>query len=69
MHDDRATDDIDHHLIDGDILNGSSPMSPPMFSRQRARDNILNDNGDVEVHNNCVRIHPMVNDEIARGMV
>jgi len=76
MHDGRATDDdndIDHRLIDGDVLDGSSPTSPPTFSslRRRARDVVLDGDGDgdIEVHDNCIRVHPTVNDEIARGMV
>ena len=42
---------------------------PSMFSGRRPWDDVLNGDGDVEVHDNCVCIHPMVNDEITRGMV
>jgi len=73
MHDGRETDDDNDRLIDGDVLDGSSPTSPPTFSRRRSRDDVLDGDSDVDVHCVCVIVcvivHAMVNDEIASGMV
>ena len=71
IHDGCGTDDDnnrDHYLIGGDVLDGFSLRFPPTFSRRPIWGDILDDEGDVEVHDNGVRVRPMVNNEVARGV-
>ena len=79
--DDSATD---YHFIDGDVLDNILSTSfswrilghvlltafSTMFSWQHSFDDVLDDNGDVLDDDNCVRVHPTVNNGLtARGVI